>query len=86
MKSLSSPAHDYDENEDGDDDGGFGDEFDDFEEGEEDAGFDDFGDGFQEASSTTPPAQSMPITPMPITPVFVSSNPRSYLVDLTVSF
>ena len=53
----------YNEEEDGTDDG-FGDDFDDFEEGEEDAEFGDFDDGFQEPESA--PA------PQPVAPSFVS--------------
>ena len=55
----------YNEEEDGTDDG-FGDDFDDFEEGEEDAEFGDFDDGFQEPESAPPP---QPVAP---TPSFVS--------------
>jgi hypothetical protein len=57
----------YNEEEDGADDG-FGDDFDDFEEGEEDAEFGDFDDGFQE-SEPAPPPPAQPVAP---TPSFVS--------------
>ena len=61
-------ADEYNEEEDGADDG-FVDDFDDFEEGEEDAEFGDFDDGFQEAEPAPPPPQAIPITPS-----FVSSQ------------
>jgi hypothetical protein len=67
------PAIDeYNVEEDGEDDGGFGDDFDDFEEGEEDAEFGDFDDGFQEAAAAPPPPQSIPVAP-----AFVSRNLHS---------
>lgn len=53
----------YNEEEDGADDG-FGDDFDDFEEGEEDAEFGDFDDGFQE-SEPAPPPPPQPTAPIP---------------------
>lgn len=56
----------YNEDEDGEEDG-FGDDFDDFEEGEEDAEFGDFDDGFQESQPTPPPPQMA--APMPSFPV-----------------
>jgi len=57
---AASTSLEYDEEEDGDSGGGFGDDFDDFEEGG-DADFGDFDDGFQEPEamvSQTP--QSLP--------------------------
>ena len=55
-------ADEYNEEEDGADDG-FVDDFDDFEEGEEDAEFGDFDDGFQE-SETVPPTLPQPVAPI----------------------
>ena len=57
----------YNEEEDGADDG-FGDDFDDFEEGE-DAEFGDFDDGFQESEPAPPP----PPQPAALTPSLVST-------------
>jgi hypothetical protein len=57
----------YNEEEDGADDG-FGDDFDDFEEGENDAEFGDFDDGFEESHAAAPP----PPQPAAPTPSFVS--------------
>ena len=71
-RSIST-AGQYDEEEDGADDDGFGDDFDDFEEGEEDAEFGDFDDGFQEAAAVPPPSKSIPIAP-----AFVSRNSHSF--------
>ncbi|KAG0650632.1 hypothetical protein D0Z07_2518 [Hyphodiscus hymeniophilus] len=57
-----STTDEYNEEEDGDDDG-FGDDFDDFEEGEDDAEFGDFDDGFQESESAPPPHRLTAPTP-----------------------
>lgn len=69
ISTLAAPVSlDYDEEEDGDTGGGFGDDFDDFEEGE-DADFGDFDDGFQEPEAMVSPAsQSLPT----VSPSFVS--------------
>lgn len=67
QKSSSAgrkPATDeYNEEEDGEEDG-FVDDFDDFEEGEEDAEFGDFDDGFHE-SQPAPPTPPQPAAPTP---------------------
>jgi len=64
---TASVSLDYDEEEDGDAGGGFGDDFDDFEEGD-DADFGDFDDGFQEPEMVSPTPQSLPA----VSPSFVS--------------
>ena len=75
------PATDeYNEEEDGADDDGFGDDFDDFEEGEEDAEFGDFDAGFQEAAAAPPPPQSIPVAP-----AFVSRNLHSFMKPVMIS-
>lgn len=55
------PLAEYDEEEDRETGGGFGDDFDDFEDGEE-ADFGDFDEGFQEPQAMVPPVpQALPI-------------------------
>jgi len=65
---AASTSLEYDEDEDGEAGGGFGDDFDDFEEGG-DADFGDFDDGFQEPEAmVSPTPQSLPT----VSPSFVS--------------
>jgi hypothetical protein len=63
IAEMKSAVVEYDEEEDGADNG-FGDDFDDFEEGGKDAEFGDFDDGFQE-SQPDPPPPSQPVAPSP---------------------